>query len=214
MERAEEDADPLSSGADDRNQKEVRGRLHVWTCALLECEVLLRDALRAKAAMSPLPPAQEFFDHETAAFGTWVDLYHVHASYLSLAAVYFCQLFNKGFRDEGVAAANIGDNIGAERETILSKAFPHAIERNAFERLLDRVRDARDSVIAHADGGKFRIEHTETVIVSEAFAEAVKDLDAKAWRDAVKRISAAISERQRELNLQASIVYRTGPGHR
>lgn len=189
---------------------EVRGRLHLWIGALLECQHLLSDAARALGARDATSMGST---HEGAPpFTTWTELDSLHQRFTALAVVFFSQVFNTGYGAAGVAASNMKGVAAKERENIVSACFPPGSERAAFDALLQTILAARDEVIAHADAAHFDITHTDVTTISDAHYECLKCIDVTAWRATTSKLRKEIERRLQALGVGASVVLRGGAG--
>jgi hypothetical protein len=172
--------------------------------ALLESELLLRDAGRALGARDT---ARDDGGTRSGPFGSWEDLHAAHERYTALAVVFFSQIFNPGNRAEDVAAGNRDNAVKNEREAIVSACFSTVTDRAAFDALLTTILKARDQVIAHADGASFDINHSEYAVASDTHYECLSGIDIPAWRAAIAKLSDEITRRNRALGVGTTITH-------
>jgi hypothetical protein len=142
---------------DGTQAREVVGRLVLWQISLLDCERFLTLAERAQAAgRLPLYRARneghvvDVLQPPRARFPTGHECGAIVDATASYAVVAFMRMFNKGFPAPGLALGNMTAAARAERELVVSAAFP-GDEREVFDALLKQVENARDQFLAHSD---------------------------------------------------------------
>lgn len=154
----------------DDERKECLGRVCLWTDAFRECKAVLTLAIRAavdehdrRPPLSPLNPdgsrnAVIPMNSEGQPFPTWEESRQIAASLPMYAAVLFCQFYGNGKAQKGTVAANRGP-MNTIRANVISRAFPNQPELEQFKELSRLVTDARNEMIAHAQGDAFKVSH-------------------------------------------------------
>lgn len=95
------------------------------------------------------------------AFPTYHDCHELSDYMQMYAIVAFCRVWKSGYRSEGKAKGNLDKKIQDLRDTMVSAAFPSTASRERFNTFLEQLYQARDSVLAHADGGSANIRFEE-----------------------------------------------------
>ena len=164
---------------------ELSGRLLLWSSALRDAAECLRLATRlaeAAGAKVVLDQEVEFFSCYRAQTGrdyVRTNAYsgdeEVHANFRpalprvlecgmaahylrQLALVHFMHLYTRGDAAPGTVAPN--SQMVDLRNEIERRAFPDSHDLAEFLLLREEVKDARDKLIAHADGKQFNVHHS------------------------------------------------------
>lgn len=205
-----------------QDKLEIKGRLWLWSSAISECQTLLELADRANIAMKDerlearllkyTEGLNEFAriqpDHEegiqkhshsiayrathSEEFPTFQDCLHTKNYSMMLAIVFFCQLFNQGFAQTGIAAANNKQFIDAHLGKILDKVFVTSTERMTFDQFCDQLKNARNTMIGHADANAFEIVHGDQLSTMKHYTKAIKGLDIEYWRSFLESLRLEI----------------------
>lgn len=203
-------------------QLENHGRFLLWHSALNECEHLLKLTKRAEIEMhsqdaidkedryeialnhyaskqSDYTPGTMKSSHAVAfskiqqkEFLAYTDCYCIKDALLMLAVVFFCQLFNIGYKSEGKAATNNKKFRDQHFTNILMIAFPRTDERNSFERFAEQLISARNGMIGHADGNAFNISHGTPITTMKGYTAAIEDIDVVYWASILGPLRIAV----------------------
>ena len=204
------------------NTLETRGRLLLWNSALYETITLLSLAIRAEHAqkeasiiaatkkyfedvnafaarqpdyekgVSKLSHQEGYNEAHTIPFPRDFDCFRMRQYFMMLAAIFFSQLFNTGNSDHGVASANsIAFRIG-HLPIIIERAFPTDDERRQFNELADKVKTARDKMIAHADAAFFEIAHDPIITRHNMISQSLNGIDLRQWHKLAKALELEV----------------------
>lgn len=117
-------------------------------------------------------------DHpEYSGFPTWSDCLDVATNMRMLTIVTFYRIWASGDADSGKASKNTDGEIQKLRAKLVTEAFPLASEREAFERLLESVKRARDEVIAHTSAKWASIQVEGIATQLKAPSAVIDDVD-------------------------------------
>lgn len=201
---------------------EIKGRLLLWHTALLECEQLFKMIKRAELEINTKEALEKEHRHTIALqnfastqpdyrpgtmknehavafskiqpkeFGAYTDCYYIKESLLMLAVVFFCQIFNSGYKSKGKAAANNKEFVSKHINHILIDIFPLPEELDRFELLKKQLVTARDRMIGHADGDAFNIVHGTPITSMKSYSAGLKEIDVEYWISVVEPLRLAV----------------------
>lgn len=114
---------------------------------------------------------------EYFAFPTWSDCLTIKTNNQMLAIVTFYRIWTSGDADTGLAAKNTDGAIQKLRARLVTTAFPLASEREAFERLLESIKSARDEVIAHTSAKRAGIQVDGIATQLKSSSNVVNEVD-------------------------------------
>jgi len=138
----------------------LEARRFIWMAALTRCSRMLRTAIRSREWAEQAGLKWDFADQS---FPTPVDGALISTSLAQMAVITFLTVFKPGTEDKGNVAGNRDAPIASFREACVRQAFPEASDRAAFVALCQRLEEARDCLLAHADGGAQEMEHSENL---------------------------------------------------
>ena len=175
--------------------REALGRALVWSSALWSCQRSLELSIKARAASGPLDLAHSSVEVEPGKVFSKAELYELSTLLPPMAAVEFASVFNPGYGSDGVVAGNQAPVSDRLRDLIIREAFRPWSRRVRFRRLVARVMDARDKVIAHRDAKGLQMTHSSgwppTTQWSTPYT-GVHELSPEEWLADVKLLQAAL----------------------
>ena len=201
---------------------EIEGRLRLWHAALEECLECIVMSQRADLFPSPPQetPAGKRFDRtligfrgsarsqadhllsvmphviqqSPADFPTWLGTRIISRQLRCMAAVYFCQIMNGGNAKAGLVASNTKAFRDDHLERVVSETFPDPESRADFDQLCEQIRQARDQLLSHADGGAANMSRSPNIISHRIPSSALDDVEMDYWRDATFMLRLTIDD--------------------
>lgn len=203
---------------------EIHGRLWLWITALLECEQILKLALRAEMEMNTQESIDKEMRYEAAfnlftstqpdyspgtskqshrdafskiqqkEFPAYTECFSLRNYLLMLATVLFCQIFNNGFGSEGKAAGNTKTFISLHLSNVLDKVFTSDEEKIRFESFSNQLKSARDKMIGHADSDAFDIKYVPGSSSMKLPSAAILGIDVEYWSAIISPLRLAVIE--------------------
>lgn len=214
---------------DEKFKLELRGRLWLWSCTLDECHRILSIAKRAEKEMDSQQSrdkqqrfvnAQFEFakrqpdyiegnlkDTHMAAFQkiqqmefpAYTDCVQIVNYCQMLAVIFFCQLFNSGYADEGKVAGNTPSFIQSHFNNIVKMVFPSQEAQIEFHSFKDNCVNARNKMLGHAQGVAFNVAHGDPISTMTLHVSAVRNIDFNYMRAIVGPMSNAIMAYERQV---------------
>lgn len=201
---------------------EERSRLLLWNAALRQAGNLLRQAERAREALTSeevqtkdkwhaesalqfarskedyapgLQKLSHIVEHEALIprkFADSSDCLAISDSCQMLAVIFVCQLFKSGNAEIDNVAGNNREFVEAQLEHLLSIACMTSEEKHSFRALRKLVEKARDKMLAHADASAFEVRSIEIGISHKLHTEAINGIDFASLALAVQRLQQAL----------------------
>ncbi|MEP0547354.1 MAG: hypothetical protein ABJF88_10520 [Rhodothermales bacterium] len=125
-------------------------------------------------------------------FPTFIECYWIHQACISMAAIAFCQIFNSGYRDPGKVAANTKSFRKEHWDQILELVFYDEDEKVEFNDFCERLQSIRNSMLGHADGNAYDVEHGADITRLKTMEYDVYDLDLKYWMSFLEPLRISI----------------------
>lgn len=214
---------------DDKLKLELRGRLWLWSSTLDECQRILAIAKRAEKEMNSQESRDkqqrfviaqlefakrqpdyvegnlkdthmvEFQKLHQMEFPAFTDCFQIVNYCQMLAVVFFCQLFNSGYAEEGKVAGNTTSFIQTHFNVIVTMVFPLQHSRNEFFSFRDKCVNARNKMLGHAQGEAFNVTHGNPISTMRSHESAIRNIDFDYMRSIVGPMSDAVITYERRM---------------
>lgn len=170
-------------------QRQLEARRYLWIQALDKSIRMLRVSMRAGTWLEATAPT---WDRTDDAFPSLFEAGLVKHGMAQMAVITFLTVFKSGRALGGDVAGNATLEIRTFRERCVAMAFPAASDREAFEDLLARLENARDGLLAHADGSAQQFEFAESVTSFGSHDAGVSRDDAALLLECAQRLSEVV----------------------
>jgi hypothetical protein len=219
---------------DIKTKNEIVGRLWLWSESISKTKHLLEMAFRTNIGKQDegklneqevyrnslnefvqqqsdyrpgiiLPSHRKKFDQlHPRDFPTWLECCAIHDAFVELAIVYFCQVFNSVYSQDGEAAKSDQSFRDEHLTKILPEVFQTPKEIANFELLKNSIVNARDKVIGHSDADAYSITHASPVSIMKGPNISWRNIDFEFWYSFLDKMIIAVQNYSNQLKLIAN----------
>lgn len=125
------------------------------------------------------------------------DVQHFHQlvkSNTMLAVIMFSQIYMSGYKDDGAVAGNSKEFVNKHLDNILSEVFTDICKREEYERFVELLLNARNSMLGHADAKAFDVKHGTPVTSFNLHVSAISGIDIRYWYGFLEPLRIAVSK--------------------
>lgn len=220
---------------DENSKKELIGRLWLWADSIVRTQGLLQLAFRANVgkyqesqkeemdnyikklnefvhAQPESKPGTIFSSQQIAfdqifhrPFPTQIECAGIYDACIELAIMYFCQIFNSGYGNNGEAARNDKNFVNEHFNSILTNAFETKDELEKFEQIKEKILTARDKMIGHSDADSYSIHHGHPISVKKS-TRSWRDIDIELWSSFLDKVIIEIHNYSNRIKLSDNTI--------